>query len=94
MPQFFEGKLDAAGLRFGIVIARFNSFIGERLLEGAVDALMPASGAGGLSAEGPLQRQFRDIHAASAHIALTWDIHGAAYGQSALGLPSPAGFLL
>jgi len=55
---------------------------------------MPASGAGGLSAEGGLQRQFRDIHAASSHIALTWDIHGAAYGQSALGLPSPAGFLL
>lgn len=40
MPRFFEGKLDASGLRFGIVISRFNSFISERLLEGAVDALL------------------------------------------------------
>jgi 3-hydroxy-9,10-secoandrosta-1,3,5(10)-triene-9,17-dione monooxygenase len=71
-----------------------NAAFATQLAVRAVDALMPASGAGGLSAEGPLQRQFRDIHAASAHIALTWDIHGAAYGQSALGLPSPAGFLL
>ena len=71
-----------------------NAAFATQLAVRAVDALMRASGAGGLSAEGPLQRQFRDIHAASAHIALTWDIHGAAYGQSALGLPSPAGFLL
>jgi 3-hydroxy-9,10-secoandrosta-1,3,5(10)-triene-9,17-dione monooxygenase len=71
-----------------------NAAFATQLAVRAVDALMPASGAGGLSAHGSLQRQFRDIHAASSHIALTWDIHGAAYGQSALGLPSPAGFLL
>ena len=40
MPKYIEGKLDAAGLRFGIIIARFNSFIGERLLEGSLDALL------------------------------------------------------
>lgn len=40
MPRFVEGKLNAAGLRFGIVVGRFNSFIGERLLEGALDALI------------------------------------------------------
>lgn len=40
MPKYVEGKLDAAGLRVGIVIARFNSFIAERLLEGAIDALV------------------------------------------------------
>jgi 6,7-dimethyl-8-ribityllumazine synthase len=40
MPQFFEGKLDATGLKFGIIVSRFNSFISERLLEGAVDALV------------------------------------------------------
>jgi 6,7-dimethyl-8-ribityllumazine synthase len=39
MPRFIEGKLDAGGLRFGIVVGRFNSFISERLLEGALDAL-------------------------------------------------------
>jgi len=40
MPQFFEGNLDAKGQKFGIVVSRFNSFICERLLEGAVDALI------------------------------------------------------
>lgn len=34
-----EGKLNAAGLRFAIVVARFNGFITERLLAGAQDAL-------------------------------------------------------
>ena len=40
MPKYFEGKLDAKGLKVGIVVARFNSFIAERLLEGALDALI------------------------------------------------------
>ncbi|HBA53492.1 6,7-dimethyl-8-ribityllumazine synthase [Syntrophorhabdus aromaticivorans] len=34
-----EGKLDAKGYRFAIVLSRFNSFITDRLLEGAIDAL-------------------------------------------------------
>lgn len=33
------GELDARGLRFGIVVSRFNSFITERLLTGALDGL-------------------------------------------------------
>lgn len=40
MPKFVEGNLDAKGLKFGIVVGRFNSFIAERLLEGATDALL------------------------------------------------------
>ena len=35
----YEGKFDAREKRFGIVVSRFNSFITERLLEGALDAL-------------------------------------------------------
>lgn len=35
----FEGKLVAQGLRFGIVLSRFNDFIGERLLHGALETL-------------------------------------------------------
>jgi len=35
-----DGDLLARGARFGIVLARFNSFIGERLLEGALDTLV------------------------------------------------------
>ena len=34
-----EGELIARGARFGIVLARFNGFIGERLLDGALDTL-------------------------------------------------------
>jgi len=40
MPNFIEGKLDAKGLTFGIVVGRFNSFIAERLLDGALDGLV------------------------------------------------------
>ena len=39
MVKSFEGKLTAKGLKFGIVLSRFNSFISDRLLEGALDAL-------------------------------------------------------
>jgi 6,7-dimethyl-8-ribityllumazine synthase len=39
MPRVIEGQLSAAGLRFAIVVSRFNSFICERLLAGAQDAL-------------------------------------------------------
>jgi 6,7-dimethyl-8-ribityllumazine synthase len=39
MGKVFEGQLTGAGLRFAIVVSRFNSFITERLLGGAMDAL-------------------------------------------------------
>jgi 6,7-dimethyl-8-ribityllumazine synthase len=35
-----DGELVVRGARFGIVLGRFNSFIGERLLEGALDTLV------------------------------------------------------
>ncbi len=34
-----DGDLTASGLKLGIIVARFNSFITERLLEGAVDCI-------------------------------------------------------
>ena len=36
----FEGKLDAKGMKFGIVIARFNEFISGKLLSGCIDGLV------------------------------------------------------
>lgn len=39
MPVIHEGTLLAAGGRFALALSRFNSFISERLLEGALDAL-------------------------------------------------------
>jgi 6,7-dimethyl-8-ribityllumazine synthase len=35
----YEGKLIADGLKFGIIVGRFNEFIGGKLLSGALDAL-------------------------------------------------------
>jgi 6,7-dimethyl-8-ribityllumazine synthase len=37
--NIIEGNLDAKGLRFAITLARFNSFVTDRLLEGALDGL-------------------------------------------------------
>ena len=39
MSRTIEGNLDAKGMKFAIVVARFNSFITEKLLEGAIGAL-------------------------------------------------------
>jgi 6,7-dimethyl-8-ribityllumazine synthase len=38
--KVIEGDVSAKGLKFGIIVSRFNSFITERLLEGATDALV------------------------------------------------------
>lgn len=39
MGEVFEGHLVGQGLRFGLVVGRFNEFITNRLLAGALDAL-------------------------------------------------------
>jgi 6,7-dimethyl-8-ribityllumazine synthase len=39
MARVLEGALQAKGIRFGIVVSRFNDFINKRLLDGALDAL-------------------------------------------------------
>lgn len=40
MVKYIEGSLRADGGKFGIIVSRFNSFIAEKLLEGAVDTLV------------------------------------------------------
>ena len=40
MVTYIEGDLQAAGKKFGIIVSRFNSFVSERLLEGALDTLL------------------------------------------------------
>jgi len=39
MVKIFEGHLVGQGLRFGLVVGRFNEFITNKLLSGALDAL-------------------------------------------------------
>ena len=46
-PNEIRGTYDASGMRFGLVVSRFNSFITDRLFAGAMDALEK----GGASAE-------------------------------------------
>ncbi|GBE12126.1 6,7-dimethyl-8-ribityllumazine synthase [bacterium BMS3Bbin14] len=40
MAHYIEGSLQGTGRKLGIVVARFNSFIAEKLLEGALDSLV------------------------------------------------------
>ncbi|MEE9143283.1 MAG: 6,7-dimethyl-8-ribityllumazine synthase [Candidatus Binatia bacterium] len=44
MVKVIEGKLNAQGMKFGIIVSRFNNFITEKLLEGALDALKNSGG--------------------------------------------------
>lgn len=39
LPKVLEGKLSAQGLKFAIIVSRFNSLVTQRLLDGAMDAL-------------------------------------------------------
>jgi len=39
MTRVIEGTLTAKGVKFGIVVSRFNDFINNRLLDGSLDAL-------------------------------------------------------
>ncbi len=39
MPKIIEGNLSAKGLKFAVVVSRFNDFISDRLLGGAIDTL-------------------------------------------------------
>jgi alkylation response protein AidB-like acyl-CoA dehydrogenase len=52
----------------------------------AVDLLFLAAGGHGLYLDHPIQRAWRDAHAAAAHISLNWDSAGSMYGQHLLGL--------
>ncbi len=44
MSKIIEGKKDARGLRIGIVVSRYNHFITEKLLEGALDGFKSHGG--------------------------------------------------
>ncbi len=40
MPNVYEGAISAEGKRFALVVSRFNDFISDKLLTGAIDALL------------------------------------------------------
>jgi len=56
----------------------------------AVEMVFTASGGAAIYLDQPIQRAFRDVHAANAHYALSWDANGPLWGRVALGLPPDA----
>ncbi len=79
-------KPEGASVDLRLRNRRDHSF-SVRLLVQAVDALFMAAGGSSLGLAHPLQRFWRDIHAASAHISVNWDAVGSMYGQHMFGLP-------
>lgn len=65
---------------------RLTHSFATRLLTQAVDAVFLAAGGSALGLQHPVQRFWRDIHAASAHISLNWDAVSSMYGQHFFGL--------
>jgi len=65
---------------------RLTHTFATKLLVQAVDAVFLAMGGSALGLHHPVQRFWRDIHAASSHISLNWDSVGAMYGQHVFGL--------
>jgi alkylation response protein AidB-like acyl-CoA dehydrogenase len=65
---------------------RLSQAFSTRLLVQAVDALFLASGGQGIFTNKPLQRAWRDAHAAAVHVSLNWDAVSTMYGQHVLGL--------
>ena len=69
---------------------RRNGAFAATLCTKAVDLLFAATGGNAIYQLNPIQRAFRDVHAANAHYMLNWDVNGAVYGRVALGLPPDA----
>lgn len=65
-----QGELTAAGLRFAVVVSRFNAFVTERLLQGALDALRRAGAGGEAIAVVRVPGAF-EIPVAAKHLAQT-----------------------
>jgi alkylation response protein AidB-like acyl-CoA dehydrogenase len=65
---------------------RLNQAFSVKLLTQAIDVLFLASGGQGIFSSKPLQRIWRDAHAAAVHVSLNWDAVSTTYGQYALGL--------
>ncbi|HYM04821.1 MAG TPA: hypothetical protein VET85_17850, partial [Stellaceae bacterium] len=69
---------------------RRDGAFAARLCTQAVGIIFTAAGGGAIYENNPLQRSFRDIHAANAHFGVNWDANAVTYGRVALGLPPDA----
>ena len=57
MAKFLEGKPDASGLKVGVIVSRFNNFITEKLLDGAMD---------GFNSHGGVENNLTDVRVPGA----------------------------
>jgi alkylation response protein AidB-like acyl-CoA dehydrogenase len=71
------------------VTCRRDANVASRLLIRAIDRLQLVGAARGLMHDNPLQRAWRDAHAAAAHILFAFDGVGERYGRLELGLEPP-----
>ena len=62
-----------------------NGAVAVRMAVEAVDLLHEMAGANGIYDNAPLQKVFRDVHAASAHIHFNMDVQMTAWGLVKLG---------
>ena len=85
--QEFADRNEVPDLMTKVTWRRDGAFTAG-LCERAVDVLFKAGGGGALFDDHPLQRAFRDVHAATAHISMIWEPQATTFGRVALGLPS------
>ncbi len=66
---------------------RRDGAYGAGMCAKAVDLLFTGAGGNAIYKSNPLQRIWRDVHAANGHYLVSWDMAGTLYGRVALGLP-------
>jgi 3-hydroxy-9,10-secoandrosta-1,3,5(10)-triene-9,17-dione monooxygenase len=57
-----------------------------KMLREAMDGLIKISGSSGLMDDNPVQRCWRDVHAISSHVVMSWDVPAENFGRTELGL--------
>ena len=87
LKETYDNSVSTQSLGIGLRLRnrRDQAFCGQLLVD-AIDVLFAACGGLGLFLDHPLQRSWRDAHAAASHISLNWDSAGSMYGQFLLGL--------
>lgn len=68
---------------------RRDNAYATRLCVQAVDRVYPITGGRGIAAANAVNRAWRDVHAVSHHIGLTWDVSASTAGALAVGAPNP-----
>jgi 3-hydroxy-9,10-secoandrosta-1,3,5(10)-triene-9,17-dione monooxygenase len=83
MAAAIEGRIPTAQEKIRL---RRDGAYAARLCTRAVDLLFEAGGGEHLYEDKPMQRSFRDVHAAQSHYALAWDVAASTAGKCLLGI--------